>query len=183
MLSLHRINPNNTNKRTKKASNTNFDSDSQPNSDVKRPKRTSNYPTETNTKSNRKNKDIVKPGSMQENNEFNEHFLDAILDNNDIRMDLAMQQISTDKTVRSETVQVLKDFNCQSLTTQAKKGEQLVSMIPAIKKTFNLLGNDVVELHKEKESLKNKIGSYDEKWLEESKQDCYNRSMTMKEEN
>ena len=36
-------------------------------------------------------------------------------------MDLAMQIISIDKTVRSETVPDLKDFNLQSLTTHAKK--------------------------------------------------------------
>ena len=52
-------------------------------------------------------------------------------------MDLAMQIISNGKTVRSDTIQDLKDFNQQSLTTQAKKGEQLVSMMPAIKKAFN----------------------------------------------
>ena len=34
---------------------------------------------------------------------------------------------------------------------------------------FNLVGDDIVELHTENESLKNKIGSYDEKWLEEFK--------------
>ena len=32
-----------------------------------------------------------------------------------------MQIISSDETVRSETVQDLKDFNLQSLTTPAKK--------------------------------------------------------------
>ena len=31
------------------------------------------------------------------------------------------------------------------------------------------MSDDSVELHTEKESLKNRIGSYDEKWLEESK--------------
>ena len=76
--------------------------------------------------------------------------------------------ISTDKTVRNDTIEVLKDFNSQSLATQAKKGEQLLSMMPAIKKTFNLLGNDIVDLSTENDALK-KIGSYDEKWLEESK--------------
>ena len=40
-------------------------------------------------------------------------------------------------------------------------------MMPAIKKTFNPKGDDIVELHTENESLKNKIGSYDGKWLEE----------------
>ena len=47
-----------------------------------------------------------------------------------------MQLSSNDKTVRNDTIQDLKDFSQQSLTTQAKKGEQLVSMMPAIKKSF-----------------------------------------------
>ena len=51
-------------------------------------------------------------------------------------MELAMQLSSTDQTVRDNTIQDLKDFNQQSLTTQCKKGEQLVSMMPAIKKIF-----------------------------------------------
>ena len=42
-------------------------------------------------------------------------------------------------------------------------------MMPAIKKTFNILGDDIVELPTENDALKNKIGSYDEKWLKESK--------------
>ena len=80
-----------------------------------------------------------------------------------------MQILSKDKTLRGDTIQDLKDFNSQSLTTQAKKGEQLVSLMPAIKKAFNLMGDKIVELHTETQSLKNKLGSYDEKWLEESK--------------
>ena len=80
-----------------------------------------------------------------------------------------MQLSSNDKTVRNDTIQDLKDFNQQSLTTQAKKGEQLVSMMPAIKKAFNLMGDDIIELSTENDALKNKIGSYDERWLEESK--------------
>ena len=42
-------------------------------------------------------------------------------------------------------------------------------MMPAIKKAFTLLGDDILELSTENDALKNKIGSYDEKWLEESK--------------
>ena len=80
-----------------------------------------------------------------------------------------MQIISNDKTVGNDTVQDLKEFNSQSLSTQAKKGEPLVTMMPAIKKAFNLLGDDIIELSTENDALKNKIGSYDEKWLEESK--------------
>ena len=79
-----------------------------------------------------------------------------------------MQIISNDKTVRSDTVQDLKEFNQQSLSTRAKKGVQLVSRMPAVKKAFNLMGDDIVELSVENESLKNLIGNYDEKWLHES---------------
>ena len=84
-------------------------------------------------------------------------------------MELAMQLISTDQTVRDNTLEDLNDFNLQSLSTRAKKGEQLVSMMPAIKKAFNLLGDGIVDLSTENDALKNKIGDYDEKWLEQSK--------------
>ena len=84
-------------------------------------------------------------------------------------MDLVLQIISNDQTVRNDTIQDLKDFNSQSLTTQSRKREQLVSMMPAIKKAFKLMGDDILELHTEKGTLKNQIGDYDEKWLEKSK--------------
>ena len=80
-----------------------------------------------------------------------------------------MQIIYSDKTVRNDTVQDLKEFNSQFLATQAKKGEQLVSMMPAIKKASNLLGDDLVVLSTKIDALKSKIGDYDEKWLEKSK--------------
>ena len=83
-----------------------------------------------------------------------------------------MQIISNDKSVRNDTVQDLKEFNAQSLTTQAKKGEQLVSMMPAIKKAFNLMGDDIVELHTEDEALKNLIGDYDKNGLKNLNQSC-----------
>ena len=47
-----------------------------------------------------------------------------------------MQLISSDQTVRNDTIQDLKGFNQQSLSTQSKKGEQLTSMMPAIKKSL-----------------------------------------------
>ena len=76
-----------------------------------------------------------------------------------------MQIISNDKTVRNDTIQDLIEINQQSLITQ---GEQLVSMMPAIERAFNLKGDDIVELGVENKSLKNQIGEYDEKWLRES---------------
>ena len=77
MLSPYRINPNNTKKRSKK---TKIDN----NGDLKRPQMTSND-SETNSKEpvkNKKNK--LKGGSIQENDEINEHYLDKILKNNKI---------------------------------------------------------------------------------------------------
>ena len=81
-----------------------------------------------------------------------------------------MQIGSTNQKVRNNTIQDLKDFNQQSLSTRVKKGEQLVSMMPAIKEAFTLMGNDIVDLSTENDALKEKIGDYDEKWLQESKE-------------
>ena len=81
-----------------------------------------------------------------------------------------MQIGSTNQRVRNNTIQDLKDFNQQSLSTRAKKGEQLVSMMPAIKEAFTLMGNDIVDLSTENDALKEKIGDYDKKWLQESKE-------------
>ena len=83
-------------------------------------------------------------------------------------MDLALQLVSTDQTVGNDTIEDLKDFNSQSLSTRAKKGEQLVRMMLAIKKAFNLLGDGIVDLTTENNALKEKIGDYDERWLQES---------------
>ena len=56
-------------------------------------------------------------------------------------MDLASQMIAYDKTVRSDTVHDLKEFNNQSLATQAKKA-------------FKLIGDDIVELSTENYALR-----------------------------
>ena len=61
----------------------------------------------------------------------------------------------------------MNNFNTKSLVTQAKKGEQLVSMMLAIKKAFHLIGDDIVDLSTKNDALK-KIGFYDEKWSDES---------------
>ena len=84
MFSPYRIRSNNSNKRTKKASNTNFDNDSHTSHDVNRAQMISNDIKSIQTKSNKKNKNDLKAGSVQENIEINEHYLDEILDNIDI---------------------------------------------------------------------------------------------------
>ena len=130
MLSPYRTNPKNTNKRTKKASITNFDNDSHTNYDVKIPQLTSNDLKSTSKLPVRNKKNKLKGGA---NIEINEHYLDEILHNKSSSMELAMQIISTGKTVRNDTLEDLNEFNSQSLTTQYEKGEQLISMMPAIK--------------------------------------------------
>ena len=67
---------------------------------------------------------------MHDNIETNENFLDEIIHNNYLQMELVIQINANDETVRSDTVQDLKELNSQFLSTRAKKGEQLVSMIP-----------------------------------------------------
>ena len=85
MLSPYRLNPNNTNKRTKKASNGNFDNNSHHESNVKRPQLTSNDLKRPQSISEShhevkpiKSKDKLKGGA---NIEINEHYLDEILQN------------------------------------------------------------------------------------------------------
>ena len=84
-------------------------------------------------------------------------------------MYLATQIFANVKLVRSDRVHDLKEFNKQSLALRAKKGEQLVSMMPAIKKAFDLMGEAIVELSTKNDALKNKTADYDGNWLQESK--------------
>ena len=44
---------------------------------------------------------------MHEKIEINAHYLDEIVRSNNSKMELAMQVISSDKTVRSDTIQLL----------------------------------------------------------------------------
>ena len=107
MLSPYRIQSNNTNKRTKIVSKTNFSSDSHREPDIKRPQMTSNdlKTTQTNAKSNRTNRNFLEARSTNENTEINDDYLDEILQNNNCYMELPMQIISNDKTVRNGTIQ------------------------------------------------------------------------------
>ena len=77
MLSAYRINPNNVKKRSKKAK---IDD----NCDLKRLQMTSNDLKTTSNDNNKKTKtkNNIKAGSIQENIEINEHYLDKILKNN-----------------------------------------------------------------------------------------------------
>ena len=62
----------------------------------------------------------------------------------------------------------MKDFISESSAIQVKKRQQLVSMMHANKNAFDLTGDDIVEVSRENDSLRKKIGFYDDKWLRES---------------
>ena len=80
MLSPYRIQPNITIKRTKKASDRNFGNNSHPEDVVKRPPVTSNELVKRTT--NKGNKNNLKRGSVQENVEINDKYLNEILHEN-----------------------------------------------------------------------------------------------------
>ena len=82
MLSPYRINPQYTNTRTKKVSNTNFDNNSQLNPDVKRSQLTSNDLKTTSKEPGKNKKNELKGGFVHDTVEINEHYLDEILQNN-----------------------------------------------------------------------------------------------------
>ena len=82
MVSPYRINPNNTNKRMKEASNKNSDNISHCEPDDKRPQMTSNGPKTTRTIF--ENINFLKAVSTFENIEINDQYSDEILDKHDI---------------------------------------------------------------------------------------------------
>ena len=76
MISPYKINPNNVKKRPKKAK-------IEDNGDLKRPQLTSNdLKTTSNKNKKTKTKNNLKGGSVQDNIEINEHYLDKILKKN-----------------------------------------------------------------------------------------------------
>ena len=60
-----------------------------------------------------------------------------------------MPLFSKDKSVGFLTTQGLNDFNFPSLETQARKVENLVSMMLVMKKAFHLESDDIVDLSTE----------------------------------
>ena len=76
MFSPYRISPNNTKKPSKKAKIDDI-------GDLKRPQMTSNDSKPTSNDKKTKSRNVLKAGSVQEENiEINEHYLDKILKNN-----------------------------------------------------------------------------------------------------
>ena len=75
-------------------------------------------------------------------------------------MQLLMTIISKDRIVRNSTIQGLKDSNSQPFATQSKKGDELVFLMLAMMKSFDLMGNQIVDLSLENQLFENKKGFY-----------------------
>ena len=83
-LSPYRIQPNITNKRTEKTSNTHFDNDPHGKLDIKRPQTISNDVVEPETKTKSSKKIILKAGFVHRIIEINDKYLEEILHNNNL---------------------------------------------------------------------------------------------------
>ena len=62
-----------------------------------------------------------------------------------------------------------KRFEQSIFNNTNQKSEQFVSTMPAVKKDFSLLGDNIIDIFAENDALKDKIGSHEQHWLEESK--------------
>ena len=58
----------------------------------------------------------------------------------------AIQFASNDKFTRKQTVQGSKDYKTQSLTTQIKREEKVVGMLPATKEGCSIIKDGFLEL-------------------------------------
>ena len=85
-----------------------------------------------------KTKNKLKSGSLQEGDRCSVDYLDGILHIINLWMALVMQSVFNDKNFRGNTVPDSKDFNSESLATQANKAEKPVSMMTAKKKLLIL---------------------------------------------
>ena len=85
-------------------------------------------------------------------------------------MDVAKNLASFDKIITEGTLRELKDYKSQSFLTQSKRGEALAAMLLASEKQFNIMGNEIIELHTEENVIKNTIGDFDRKCLIESRE-------------
>ena len=74
-----------------------------------------------------------------------------------------------DKKLREETIRDLKDYKSQSILTQAIR-EEFLTTLPAVKRRYNILGDEIMELDTENIILKNKTSAHHQKCLLESKE-------------
>ena len=85
-------------------------------------------------------------------------------------MDLAIQLASNCKKLGGETIQESEDYKSQPLQAQVIRGEELVALLPAIRKRYNSLEDEIMELTIGNIIMENRISEISEKRLEKSKE-------------
>ena len=179
MLSPYTI-PSNSYKRTQKILITRLDEISHREHDIKRPQMTSTDLKRTqkielftlvSNANSTVNRTAIKKNKLQGGSvhEIDEEFSDENLHNNNLqglhysRTTFLLTKwnykcnLSLMMKVKNITVKSLKGFNSHFFVPQVKKRRQLASMMPAIKKAFDSMGDDIVKLATEKECLKIKL--------------------------
>jgi hypothetical protein len=80
-----------------------------------------------------------------------------------------LEYVKSQKDTRLKIREELVDLSKQTIATQAKKAEQLISNLVVYVEAIKMMGEDIFDLGVENEALRGKLGQVDEKRLTESK--------------
>ena len=72
----------------------------------------------------------------------------------------------TNLKIRGELIELKK----QNVSTQAIRAEELTANLVVYSKAIEMMGDEIFDLGIENETLREKLGDVDEKWLSETKQ-------------
>jgi hypothetical protein len=79
-----------------------------------------------------------------------------------------LEYVKGQKNTKQKIREELVELNKQNVATQAKKAEKLTANL-VYNEAIKMMGDEIFDLGVENESLRDKIGEVDEKWLSESK--------------
>src|SRR5271156_703746 len=71
--------------------------------------------------------------------------------------------IETNLKIKEELIELKK----QNVSTQAKRAEELTANLVVYSKAIEMMGDEIFDLGIENETLREKLGDVDEKWLTE----------------
>ncbi len=80
-----------------------------------------------------------------------------------------LEYVKSQKDTKLKIREELVDLSKQTIATQAKKAEELISNQEVYVEAIKMMGEDIFDLGVENEALRGKLGEVDEKWLSESK--------------
>ena len=170
MLSPYRINPNNTNKRTKKAKNTIFDNNSSRDPDLKVTsndlKTTSNEPVKNKRnklKGADPNNDNTTPGSILIEQAFSSNEMGEFI-----------ESVKKDVNIQNEISKTIDKYTKESFSTRSQIGQNASIQSKIFKQAINIMGETISDMDVEIEQkdnkiqfLEDKIGIPDSKVIEE----------------